>query len=117
MKTVVRTLNTILTVFLVAVITSCGSGGKKAIGGLEKCLGNMKTLEDGKNITKEQSIVIAKCMLPQLDELKAKVEKMSESERVSFQKEVLDATNKSEYKEILNEMNYERVKTLANGTE
>jgi hypothetical protein len=107
-----------LTVMAVAsafVMISCGGNeNQKTIKNLEKCLGTMKTIEDSSNISEEEAIAIANCMLPHLQAVKDKVDKMSREEAEKFLKELEFETEKSDYKEIIKELNYRKVKKLAN---
>lgn len=107
-----------LTVMAVAsafVMISCGGNeNQKTIKNLEKCLGTIKTIEDSNNISEEEAIDIANCMLPHLQAVKDKVDKMSREEAEKFLKELESETEKSDYKEIIKELNYRKVKKLAN---
>ena len=97
------------------VMISCGGNeNQKTIKNLEKCLGTMKTIEDSNNISEEEAIDIANCMLPHLQAVKDKVDKMSREEAEKFLKELESETEKSDYKEIIKELNYRKVKKLAN---
>lgn len=97
------------------VMISCGGNeNQKTIKNLEKCLGTIKTIEDSSNISEEEAIDIANCMLPHLQAVKDKVDKMNREEAEKFLKELESETEKSDYKEIIKELNYRKVKKLAN---
>src|SRR5690554_65269 len=109
-----RTKSILMAVASTFLIISCGGNeNQKTIKNLEKCLGNIKTAEDSNHISQEEAISIAQCMLPHLQAVKDKVDKMSRDEAEKFLKELETETEKSDYKEIIKELNYRKVKKLA----
>jgi len=110
----------VLAIAIVAVTlaTSCGGGGKvkTTISQLEKCLGNNKTSADLNNLSKDQAVEIAKCMLGPMGDFKKEIDNMSSQDQEKFGKEFADAIEKSEYKEILKDLDYDKIKELANQT-
>lgn len=109
-----RTKSILMAVASTFLIISCGGNeNQKTIKNLEKCLGNIKTAEDSSHISQEEAISIAQCMLPHLQAVKDKVDKMSRDEAEKFLKELETETEKSDYKEIIKELNYRKVKKLA----
>lgn len=100
----------IMSVFL---MTSCSENeNQKTVKNLEKCLGAVKTIEDSNSISQEEAIEMAKCMLPHLQKVKDKVDKMKREEAQQFLQELETETEKSEYSEIIKELNYRKVKKL-----
>lgn len=96
------------------LIISCGeTENRKTVKNLEKCFGNIKTINDAEVLSQEEAIEIAQCMLPHLQSVKDKVDKMSREEAVIFLDQLEVETNKSKYSEIIKELNYRKVKQLA----
>lgn len=109
-----RTKSILTAVASAFLMISCGGNeNQKTIKNLEKCLGNIKTAEDSNHISQEEAISIAQCMLPHLQAVKNRVDKMNRDEAVKFLKELETETEKSDYKEIIRELNYRKVKKLA----
>lgn len=109
-----RTKSILIVVASAFLIISCGGNeNQKTIKNLEKCLGNIRTIEDANTISQEEAVSIAQCMLPHLQNVKNKVDKMSRDEAEKFLKELETETEKSDYKEIIKELNYRKVKKLA----
>ena len=107
-----------LAIVAVTLATSCGGGKvKTTISQLEKCLGNNKTNADLNNLSKDQAVEIAKCMLGPMEDFKKEIDNMSPQDQEKFSKEFADAIEKSEYKEILIDLDYDQIKELANQTE
>ena len=107
-----------IAIIAIALTTSCG--GEKVnttVSQLEKCLGSNKTNDDLNNLSKEQAIEIAKCMLEHTENIKEEVDNMSSEDQEKFGKEFTDAINKSEYKEVLKDMDYDKIKELASANE
>lgn len=93
---------------------SCGeTENRKTVKNLEKCFGNIKTIKDAEVLSQEEAIEIAQCMLPHLQSVKDKVDKMSREEAGIFLDQLEVETNKSEYSEIIKELDYRKVKQLA----
>ena len=114
-----KNLKQITKMLIVAIIisislTACtGNIGKVTVTDLEKCLGNAKTKKDVDNLSKEQLTAMAKCMLVPMDALKKKMESMKPEEKEKLEKEYADAVDKSEYKEVLSGIDYDKIKELA----
>jgi hypothetical protein len=103
-----------MAIIAIALITSCGGETvNTTVSQLEKCLGSNKTNDDLNNLSKEQAIEIAKCMLEPMENIKEEVDNMSSEDQEKFGKEFTDAINKSEYKEVLKDMDYDKIKELA----
>jgi len=101
-------------IIAITLTTSCGGGKvKTTVSQLEECLGSNKTNDDLRNLSKEQAIEIARCMLEPMENIKEEVDNMSSEDQAKFGKEFSDAINKSEYKEVLEGMNYDKIKKLA----
>lgn len=102
--------------FLIIIfsLTACSGKADTAVSDLEKCLGTVKTKKTFDDLTKEQQIAIANCMLAHNEPVKQKFEKMSPEEQGKFEKDLKAAIEKSEYKEILSELNYETLKDMTN---
>lgn len=114
MKQMKTKLNLAAMAVALLMISCGGNENQKTIKNLEKCLGNIKTIEDSNSISEEEAIDIANCMLPHLQAVKDKIDKMSRDEAEKFLKELESETEKSDYKEIIKELNYRKVKELAN---
>jgi len=107
-----------IAIIAVTLTTSCGGGKvKTTISQLEKCLGDNKTNDDLNNLSKDQAVEIAKCMLGPMEDFKKEIDNMSSEDQEKFSKEFADAIEKSEYKEILIDLDYDQIKELANQTE
>ena len=97
-----------------AIFASCsGSKVKNDIAVIEKCLGDIKTEKQAKKLSKEEAVTIAKCMLPHMEAIKDRLDNMSSEEREKYNKELDEAVEKSEYKEMIKGMDYDTVKELA----
>lgn len=100
-----------------ASVSFCGKKAPSAsdtIKELEKCLGETKTMSDANKLSKEQAVEMATCMMPHLTKMKEAVDKMEAKEKGEYKKEWEAALDKSDYKEFLKAMNYDRVEKLAN---
>src|SRR5690554_4714890 len=87
MKTKVNvTAVVIMSAFL---MTSCSENeNQKTVKNLEKCLGTVKTIEDSNSVSQEEAIEMAQCMLPHLQKVKDKVDKMKREEAQQFLQEL-----------------------------
>lgn len=98
------------------ILTSCGreeNTPQKIVQELEKCLEGIKP-EEVNDISEEKAVEISKCMLPYLQKVKENTEKMSHKESEEFSEKLRTELEKSKYKEILVNMDYDKVKELAN---
>jgi hypothetical protein len=99
-----------------AGVSFCGKKAPSAadtIKELEKCLGTVKSMSDAKDLSKEKAVEMANCMMPHLTKMKEAAEKMEAKEKEAYMKEWEEALNKSEYKDFLKSMNYNRIEKLA----
>lgn len=109
-KVSILLIATVFTLF----ITSCGGGKIKSnVSQMEKCLGSNKTTADLNKLSKNEASAIAKCMLEPMENLKNEGDKLSSDDQKKFENELRDALNKSEFKDILINLNYDKIKRLA----
>ncbi len=95
----------------VMCLTSCGKSS--VVKELENCLGNIKTNEDAKKLSKDEAIEIAQCMLPHLEKIKEEMMKLDREQRKKKEKEFQEQIKASDYHEVLETLSYRKVKRLS----
>ncbi len=108
-----RTRFYISMVAVAIILSSCGGqSAESVIKDCESCLGENKTENELKNLSKKERAELASCLLKPLDAAHAKAKDMTVTEATEFAKQLEEAMVKSEYKDILKSMNYERLKAI-----
>jgi hypothetical protein len=113
MKNLKQTLKIAFAVIAIIALPSCSSQSKSWVKNLENCLGTVKTEKDAQNLSNEQVVTMSKCLLEHLDDMRQKLAKMDEKEKEKIEKEFAAEVEKSEYKEIMHSLDYEKVKRMA----
>jgi hypothetical protein len=94
-------------------MNSCGSSdvskGKSLVAELETCLGSIDSKEKLNQLSKEEAVLIAKCMLPYLEKMEEMEKTISEDDKQAIEDEVKN----SKYADVFKMLNPEAVKNLA----
>lgn len=108
--------NFYLTLILISVIilSSCSNPEQKWVKKFESCYGSIKTNEDAKNLSQDEALNIAQCLLNHCDELQSKIESMSEKKQEKFAEKLKNAIEKSEHKELLLELDCDAIRDFVN---
>lgn len=116
MKKVKQILSLIATAIIAFTLSvSCEDGNSNiTVSKLEKCLGDVKTNSDFKNLSYEHTIEIAKCMLVHMNDYSEEYSSKSSTDKAKMQKEFRAAMFKSEYKDVLLALDYLVIENLAN---
>jgi hypothetical protein len=73
----------------------------------------MKTTEQLRKLSKNEAKEIAQCMLPHMEKWQSKLDQADEEKRKSLIELFKNELEKSEYKEVINSMEPEKIKKLA----
>lgn len=98
--------------FASVILTSCSNGGS-FVTELEKCLGETKTLEQLKQLSKDEAVKMAQCMLPHIESFQSELDNYEGEAREALIESFNAKVKNSEYKEVLNAMNPDKIKKLA----
>ncbi len=100
----------IAVVTAVMCLTSCGKSN--VVKELENCLGDIKTNEEVRKLSKDEAIEIARCMLPHMEKIKEEMRKLDREQIKKKEKEFEEQVKASDYHEVLKTLSYRKVKWL-----
>jgi hypothetical protein len=87
--------------FACMLFTNCNNPSSSTVDKIEDCLGEYKTGEQIRRISKTEGMSIGLCVLPHIKKFTTKLKNSDATTRESLLKEFIEAVNKSEYKEAI----------------